>query len=109
SGVNPVDYVGAASDYGVLYIVASGTHTLQITNVTVGANIGVGKSVGGTGAGKVSFSGPGTITGRLDFEAANSGQFSNNNGSNVGPPSLNYNVAAVTSAIHTRTHLRSSH
>src|SRR5262249_14380150 len=40
SGVNPSVYLGAASDYGVLYMVASGTHTLQITNVTIGANIG---------------------------------------------------------------------
>jgi uncharacterized repeat protein (TIGR01451 family) len=108
SGVNPVAYLGAASDYGVLYMLTSGVHTLQITNVTIGANVGVGKSVGGSGAPKVSFGGPGAITGRLDFEAANTGQFSNNNGSNVGPASVNYNVATVTSAISTVTNLSSS-
>jgi uncharacterized repeat protein (TIGR01451 family) len=108
SGVNPVAYLGAAGDYGVLYMLTSGVHTLQITNVTIGANIGVGSAVGGSGAPKVSFGGPGTITGRLDFQAANTGQFSNNNGSNVGPASVNYNVAAVTSAISTVTSLSSS-
>jgi uncharacterized repeat protein (TIGR01451 family) len=108
SGVNPIAYLGAAGDYGVLYMLTSGVHTLQITNVTIGANIGVGKSVSGSGAPKVSFSGPGTITGRLDFEGANTGQFSNNNGSNVGPASVNYNVSSVTSAISTVTSLSSS-
>jgi uncharacterized repeat protein (TIGR01451 family) len=105
SGVNPNTYLGAAGDYGVVYIVSSGTHTLQITNVTIGANIGVGSSVGGSGTGKVSFGGPGTITGRLDFQGPNSGQFSNNNGSNVGPASVNYNDAVVTTAISTVTNL----
>jgi uncharacterized repeat protein (TIGR01451 family) len=108
SGVNPISYLGSAGDYGVLYILGSGTHTLQITNVTIGANIGVGSSVGGSGTPKVSFGGPGTITGRLDFQGANTGQFSNNNGSNVGPASVNYNVAQVTSAISTVTSLSSS-
>ena len=57
---------------------------------------------------KVSFGGPGTITGRLDFQAAKSGQFSNNNSSNVGPSSVNYTVPAVTTAISTITNLSSS-
>ena len=76
--------------------------TLQITNVTVNGNIGVG----GTGA--VQFSGPGTIAGRLDFSAANTGQYGNSNERNVGPTSVNYNVAAVTTALNTVNSLNTS-
>jgi choice-of-anchor A domain-containing protein len=56
----------------------------------------------------VSFSGPGIITGRLDFAPGQTNQFSNNNGSNVGPPSVNTSVAAVASAISTVTSLSSA-
>ena len=80
----------------------TGGHNLQITNVTIYGNVGVG------GTGHVQFNGPGTIGGRLDFSAANSGQYSNNNGSNVGPTSANYNVAAVTTALNTVNSLNSS-
>ena len=76
--------------------------TCQITNVTINGNVGVG------GTGHVQFSGPGTIGGRLDFSAANSGQYHNTNGSNVGPTSVNYNVAAVTTALNTVNSLSSS-
>ena len=72
-----------------------GGHNLSISNVAVNGNVGVG----GTGA--VQFSGPGTIGGRLDFSAANSSQYSNTNGSNVGPTSVTYNVATVTNALNT--------
>src|SRR5262249_22642855 len=64
SGVSSSVYLGAAGDYAVLYE-GTGGHNLSITNVTVGGNVGVG------GTGKVQFSGPGAITGRLDFSAAN--------------------------------------
>ena len=57
----------------------NGGHNLQVTNVTINGNVGVG------GTGHVQFNGPGTIGGRLDFSAANTGQYANNNGSNVGP------------------------
>ena len=90
-----------ASNYGVLYE-GTGGHNLSISNVTINGNVGVG----GTGA--VQFSGPGTIAGRLDFSAANTGQFSNSNGSNVGPTSVNYNVANVTTALNTVNSLSSS-
>jgi hypothetical protein len=53
--------------------------------VKVNGNIGVG----GTGA--VQFGGPGTINGNVEFAAANTGQFQNNNGSNVGPTGITYN------------------
>jgi uncharacterized repeat protein (TIGR01451 family) len=101
SGVNPIAYLSGAGDYAVLYT-GTGGHNLQITNVTIGGNVGVG------GTGKVQFNGPGAITGRLDFAAANTGQFGNNNGSNVGPASVNYSVAAVTTALNTVTTLNSS-
>ena len=82
----------AASNYGVLY---EGTtaNNLQIANVTITGSVGVG------GTGVVQNNGPSTITGELDFSAASSGQYHNNNGSNVGPTSVNYNVAAVTNAL----------
>jgi uncharacterized repeat protein (TIGR01451 family) len=94
SGVNPIAYLQGAGDYAVLYE-GTGGHTLSITNVTIGGNVGVG------GTGKATFSGPGIITGRMDFSAANTGQFGNNNGSNVGPASVNYSVAGVTTALNT--------
>ena len=96
-----VGVFGPATGYDVLYE-GTGGHILHVTNVTVHGNIGVG----GTGA--VAFSGPGTIGGRLDFSAANTGQFSNSNGSNIGPASVNYSVAAVTSALNTVNSLGSS-
>ena len=85
--------IGAASQYAILYE-GDGGQNLSITNVTINGNVGVG------GSGKVQFNGPGTIKGRLDFSASNSGQFSDTNGSNVGPTSVNYNVAGVTNALN---------
>jgi uncharacterized repeat protein (TIGR01451 family) len=108
SGVSSSAYLGDAGSYGVLYMVGSGAHNLSITNVTLGANIGVGSSVGGTGIGNVSFSGPGIITGKLDFAPGQTNQFSNNNGSNVGPASVNTNVSTVASAISTVTSLNTT-
>src|SRR5207247_1116525 len=54
------------------------------------------------------FSGPGTITGRLDFSAGNTGQYHNTNGANVGPTSVNYGVTDVTAALNTINSLSSS-
>jgi hypothetical protein len=90
---------GGSSAYSVLYT-GTGGKTLHITNVSIG-NVGVG------GTGKVDFSGPGTIDGRVDFSAANTGQYKAGNGSNVGPTSVNYNVAAVTTALAECTDLSS--
>jgi choice-of-anchor A domain-containing protein len=87
-----ISLVPDATDYAVLYE-GTGGHNLSITNVTINGNVGVG------GAGAVQFSGPGTISGRVDFSAADSGQFHNTNGSNVGPTSVNFGVAAVTTAL----------
>ena len=93
--------LGLASGYGVLYE-GTGGHNLQITNVTVNGNIGVG------GTGVVQFNGPGAIDGRLDFSAANTGQYSNSNPSNVAPTSVNYNVGNVTTALNSINSLSSS-
>ena len=81
-----------ATAYTVLYE-GTGGHNLQIANVTINGNIGVG------GSGVVMDNGPSTIGGRVDFSAANTSQFNNNNGMNVGPTSVNFNTAAVTTAL----------
>jgi hypothetical protein len=79
-----------------------GVNTLQITNVTVNFNIGVG------GTGKLTDSGPSTVHGNIDFSAGNTGQFSNNNSGNVIAGSVNFNVGAVTSALNTVNALNAS-
>jgi len=86
--------IGVAANYAVLYE-GTGGHNLQITNVAIGGNVGVG------GTGKVQDSGPSDITGRLDFSAANTGQFSNSNPGNSGPTSVNYGVTDVGNALAT--------
>jgi hypothetical protein len=93
--------LGTAANYGVLYEGAGG-HNISISNVTVNGNVGVG------GTGVVQFSGPGIINGRLDFSAANTNQYHNTNGTNVGPTAVNYSVAGVTSALTTVNSLSTS-
>jgi uncharacterized repeat protein (TIGR03803 family) len=82
-----------AAGYAILYE-GTGGHNLSIANVTVNGNVGVG------GTGVVQYSGPGTVNGHLDFSAANAGQNHNTNGKNVGPTAVDYNAAAVTSALN---------
>jgi hypothetical protein len=86
--------IGTANQYAVLFE-GGGVNTLQITNVTVNGNVGVG------GTGKATDSGPSTINGRLDFSAANTGQFSNNNSSDVISGGVHYSVGGVTNALST--------
>ena len=93
--------LGIASKYGVLYE-GNGGHNLQITNVTINGNIGVG------GTGVVQYSGPGTIKGQLDFSAPKSGQFHTNNGKNVVPSPVVYSDSNVTSALSTVNSLSST-
>lgn len=81
--------LGGATSYAVLYEGGGSGNHLNITNVTVNGDIGVG------GAGLVAFTGNGTINGKLDFAASNTGQYSNSNPMNVGPTSVNYGVTAV--------------
>jgi len=78
-----------ASNYFVLYE-GIGGHNLQITNVTVDGNIGVG------GAGVVQDNGPNTIEGGIDFSAMNTGQFHNNNNANIGPSYVHYGQSNVS-------------
>jgi len=82
-----------AANYGLLFEGAGG-NTLQITNVTVNGNVGVGNT------GKATDSGPSTINGGLFFSAANIGQFSNNNAGNVITGGVHYNIADVTAALN---------
>ena len=83
-----------AGSYGLLFEGAGG-NTLHITNVTVNGNVGVGLT------GKASDSGPSTISGRVDFSAANTGQFSNTNAANIIAGGVQFNAASVTSALNT--------
>lgn len=85
--------LGGGEDYAILYE-GTGGHTLQITNVTVNGNIGVGNT------GQATDSGPSTVNGRIDFSAANNGQFHNNNNANVITGGVHYNFAAVTNALN---------
>jgi hypothetical protein len=92
--------LGSAANYAVLYSGNLGPN-LQMTNDTIYGNIGVG------GAGTMQFSGPGNITGGLDFAAAYAGQYGYN-GSTSGPSGVNYGVAAVPSALSTLSTLNGS-
>ncbi len=100
TSTNPALNVGGLANYAVLYE-GTGNNQLSISNDTINGNIGIG-------GGQVQFNGPGTIHGELDFSAANSNQYHNTNGSNVGPTSVNYNVSAVTTAIAAANSLSSS-
>jgi hypothetical protein len=79
-----------ASGYAILFQ-GGGSNTLQVTNVSVQGNLGIGN------AGRVTISGPANV-GRIDFSASNNGQFSSNNGSNAYTGPL-YQAAAVTNAL----------
>ena len=102
--------LGQAINYSLLFE-GGGHNTLQITNVSTnvaGTGAGQGGGVGNIGVGNTGLatvSGPSTIDGSIDFSAANTGQFSSNNASNVingaSPGTANFNVAAVTSALNT--------
>jgi len=82
-----------AGSYAILFE-GNGANTLQITNVTVVGNVGVGRT------GLATDSGPSSVTGAINFSAANTGQFSNNNNSNVITGGVHYGVSTVTSALN---------
>ena len=94
SSPGQADYLGTAADNYVILYEGGGHNTLQITNVTANGNIGIG------GTGKATDSGPSTVNGSIDFSAANIGQFSNNNISNIITGGVSYGVSAVTSALN---------
>jgi hypothetical protein len=87
-----------ASNYLLIYAGGAGK-ALQMTNVTANGNIGVANT------GTASTSGT-TVTGRLDFAGANTGQYANTNGN---PPAggVNYGVGAVATAFSTVRSLNS--
>jgi hypothetical protein len=89
------------SNYAILFD-GNGGNTLQITNITVNGNVGVG------GTGQMTDSGPSTINGQINFSALNTGQFSNNNASNVITGGVSFNVAAVGSALTSLSSLNST-
>jgi hypothetical protein len=88
-GAARADFLSAPAEQYALLFEGAGSHTLQITNVTINGNVGVGN------AGKATVSGPASIFGSINFSAANSGQFANNNASNVITGGVNYNVTSV--------------
>src|SRR5437667_6711527 len=93
--------LGSAANFGLLFEGAGG-NTLQITNVTVNGNVGVGMT------GRATDSGPSTINGALDFSASNASQFSNNNIGNIITGGVAYNFASVTSALNTVNNLNTT-
>jgi hypothetical protein len=84
---------GLAAGYAVLDE-GVGKSSLQVTNVTINGNAGVG------GTGQVGDSGPSFIYGRIDLSAANTGQFASTNSANVFTGGVNYNTNTVTSALN---------
>ncbi len=84
--------LGGGEDYALLFE-GFGGHTLQITNVTISGNVGVAYT------GKATDSGPATINGGINFVAANTHQFSNNNNSNTITDGVHYSVADVASSM----------
>lgn len=90
-----------AANYALLFEGAGG-NTLQITNVTVNGNIGVGLT------GKATDSGPSTINGGMNFSAANNNQFSNNNSADIITRGVHYNVGSVTDALNSVNGLNST-
>jgi hypothetical protein len=68
--------LGDAANYAVLYSGYS-NNTLQITNVTVNGNIGVGN------IGMATDSGPSTVNGSINFAAGNPNTLANNNVNDV--------------------------
>jgi VPDSG-CTERM motif len=85
--------LGGGENYAILFEGVGG-NTLQITNVTVNGNVGVATT------GKATDSGPSTVNGAINFSAANTGQFSNNNASDVITGGVSFSVGGVTSAMN---------
>jgi len=105
SSVTPAGSTGFTLDGGSNYAIlfdGNGGNMLQITNITVNGNVGV------SGTGKMTDSGPSTINGQINFSASNTGQFSNNNASNVISGGVSYNDAAVGTALTALSTLNST-
>jgi len=82
-----------AANYAILYTGGAGSN-LNIDRATINGNIGVAFTGG------LNFNGPnGTINGSVNFSAANTGQYTNAGGGNVGPSSVNYGVTQVSTDV----------
>ena len=79
--------LGDAANYGLIFS-GGGHNTLQVTNVTINGNVGIANT------GLMTDSGPSTINGAINFYAANTGQFSNNNSADVITGGIHYGVTA---------------
>jgi PEP-CTERM motif-containing protein len=89
-----------ASNYAVLYT-GNGGAALNVDRATINGNIGVGKDTTSGDSGLMNFNGPnGTINGSVFFTTANTGQYTNAGGGNVGPASVNYGVSGVQTLIN---------
>ena len=104
--VLPTFTLGAAANYAILFEGGGSNNTLDIkqgtTNIT-GSGPGQGGGIGNIGigmAGQSKVTGNSTINGRIDFSASNTAQFSSDRGNAI-TGGVNYNVAAVTSALST--------
>jgi hypothetical protein len=86
--------LGDAANYAILFEGAAG-NTLQITNVTVNGNVGVGNT------GKATDSGPSTVNGGIFFANGNTGQFSNNNNGTVITGGVHFGDMTVTLGLNT--------
>jgi hypothetical protein len=84
--------LGKGSSFAVLYE-GNGGNTLSFNQGEITGNVGIGKT------GKFQGNGPATLTGNLDFSAANTGQFSNSGVTITG--SVNYTDSDVTSGLNT--------
>jgi hypothetical protein len=91
--------LGDAANYAVLYE-GNGGNTLSFNNSYLTGNMGIG------GTGQAQLNGPGTITGSVNFSAANTGQYSDSGITVTG--GVNYNVANVTTALSTVNSLSQS-
>ena len=87
--------LGDAANFAVLY--EGNGNQLQFNNSNITGNIGIG-AVNGT-TGQFAGNGPGTITGNIEFFAANSGQFSNSGVTINGSVSYNNNGTGGTSNV----------
>lgn len=89
AGATPFD-LGTATDFAVLYEGNNG-NSLQFNNSSITGNIGIDLT------GKFQGNGPGTITGNIDFTAANTNQFSNSGLTITG--AVNYSQSLVSSSL----------
>jgi hypothetical protein len=103
--------LGDAANFAVLY--EGNGQSLQFNNSNITGNIGIGAVDGATG--HFQGNGPGTITGNIEFYAANSGQFSNSgvtitgtvsyNNPNVDPDLVNLNALSQNLSLESGTAL----